>query len=52
MDEWYVEAYFNNEVVNYQNKFNYSINDLLDPNNELKSIHEIYEKWYGKLIKK
>ena len=51
MDEWYKEAYFNNEVVNYQNKFNYSINDLLDPNNELKSIHEIYEKWYGKLIK-
>ena len=51
MDEWYVEAYFNNEIVNYQNKFNYSINDLLDPNNELKSIHEIYEKWYGKLIK-
>ena len=47
-----VEDYFNNEVVNYQNKFNYSINDLLDPNNELKSIHEIYEKWYGKLIKK
>ena len=50
-DEWYIEDYFNNEVVNYQNKFNYSINDLLDPNNELKSIHEIYEKWYGKLIK-
>ena len=22
MNEWYVEAYFNNEVVNYQNKFN------------------------------